>query len=535
MAFALNAPDAEELRPECFADEERQVEHLLRRSQRCNVQSRAFSSSSSSSSATDTVQARQTALEELTRRFSSLDYRDEWLVAATWLVDRASSVAAGSAAQHQDSADPAACAGDIYKSKPFWLGAVLMMVKMLGADTELDCDPKEIMMPLMLDWPNEPLEESDASQTRKERLQKCWNDMVKAEHQICNLLGFDLLVPTPLDILQALAAVILKAGKGSRWSGFEKGEIPVIRGSPGAKKPAKVLPVTRFEVLAGLLVELGLMRRPAEVYGSSQSTQVLAFAAIHVSLQGFSEELPDDSQALQAPKACISAFARLQSRLLSEEEVNKLPSVCAMLHRLWDEAETKSCPVLQKWTRRALGPGIKLPKPTGAVAEDLSVHEEPLSQTPPRRHPLPATATPVRLTATKGKKLKVGSPLSKCSVGLKMTPPLAKSKLQASPPLQRLPVSEQKSESLAQQRTELAQRSLKRRRTDDEPEQLAAPRCSQQKKAKPADILARLAACPKNEHSHDQTPCAPLPVLSQRPSPMKPRRRKTPILPILRS
>ena len=133
MGVPLNAPDADEIQPECFAYEERQVERLLRQSQRCNVHSKAFSSSSSS----DMMQARQTALEELTKRFSSLDYRDEWLVAATWLVDKAFSVAAGSVAQHQDSANPAACAGDIYKSKTFWLGAVLMMVKMYGAETEL--------------------------------------------------------------------------------------------------------------------------------------------------------------------------------------------------------------------------------------------------------------------------------------------------------------------------------------------------------------------------------------------------------------
>eukprot|EP00930_Biecheleria_cincta_P048372 TRINITY_DN33698_c0_g1_i1.p1 TRINITY_DN33698_c0_g1~~TRINITY_DN33698_c0_g1_i1.p1 ORF type:complete len:534 (+),score=113.10 TRINITY_DN33698_c0_g1_i1:38-1639(+) len=532
MGIALNAPDAEAVRPECTADEERQVEHLLRRSQRCSAHSRAFSSSSSSSTASDAVRVRQTALEELTRRFSSLDYRDEWLVAATWLVDRAAaSPAAG--AQQQDAA---ARACDVYKSKPLWLGAVLMMVKMLGADTELDCDPKEIMMPLMLDWPEDPHDESDGSRTRKERLQKCWNEMVKGEQRICNLLGFDLLVPTPLDLLQALAAVILKAGgEESPWSGFEKCEISVIRGSPGAKKPAKVLAMTRFEALAGLLVELGLMRRPAEVYGSDQSARLLAFAAIHLSLYGFFKELPDDSLALQAPKACTSAFARLQSRLLSEEEAKMLPSVCGMLHRLWEEAETNSCPVTQKWTRRSMGPGIKLPKPTSATAEDLSAHTEPLSQTPPRRHAPPATATPMRLTATRGKKLKPGSPVSKCSVGQKMTLPLAKSKEQASPPLQRVLITKQKSEALTQQRTELARSSLKRRRTDDEQEQLAAPRCPQQKKAKPADMLTRLAACQKIEHSHDKPPCAPLPVLSQGPSPMKPRHRKSPILPILRS
>lgn len=319
------------------------------------------------------------------------------------------------------------------------------------------------------------------------------------------------------------------------------------------------------------------MRRPAEVYGSSQGAQVLAFAAMHVSLLSFFEELPDDFQTLQAPKACISALARLQSHLLSEEEVHKLPCVSAILHRLWDEADTKSCPVLRKWARRGLGLGIKLPKPTCVVAEDLSVHEEPLPQTPPCWYSLPATSTPVWLTPTKGKNEKVGRPLSMCSIASKMMPLLAKSKVQALPPLQ----SEQKSESLAQPRTELAQRLLKRRRTDDEPEQLAAPRCSQQKKAQPADRrrrmtddgpeqlapprcsqqtqakpasrkrrmtddepeqlaaprctqqkakladrLASLSACQKNEHSHDQPPCAPLPVLSQRTSPKKLRRRK---------
>ena len=545
MGVPLNVPDADEIQPECFAYEERQVERLLRQSQRCNVHSKAFSSSSSS----DMMQARQTALEELTQRFSSLDYRDEWLVAATWLVDRAFSVAAGSAAQRQDSANPAACAGDIYKSKPFWLGAVLMMVKMYGADTELDSDLKDIMMPLLLDWPRKPFEESGASQTRTERMQNCWNEMVKVERRICTLLDNDLLVPTPLPLLQALAAVISKAGEGSSWSGFEKCEISLNRGSSRAKKPAKALPVTRVEALAGLLVELGLMRRPAEVYGSSQGAQVLAFAAMHVSLLSFFEELPDYFQTLQAPKACISALARLQSHLLSEEEVHKLPCVSAILHRLWHEADTKSCPVLRKWARRGLGLGIKLPKPTCVVAEDLSVHEEPLSQTPPCRHSLPATSTPVWLTPTKGKNQKVGRPLSMCSIASKMMPPLAKSKVQALPPLQ----SEQKSESLAQPRTELAQRLLKRRRTDDEPEQLAPPRCSQQTQAKPAyrkrrmtddepeqladprctqqkaklaDRLASLSACQKNEHSHDQPPCAPLPVLSQRTSPKKLRRRK---------
>lgn len=541
MGVAPNAPNVEAIEPECFAEEERQVEHLLRRSQRCDAHSKAFGSASSSDS--DLMQARLAALEELTRRFSNLDYRDEWLVAATWLVDRAA-IAARSTAVQQDEAKKDALRGELYKSKSFWLGAVLMMAKMLGADTELDCDPKEIMMPLMLDWPNEPRDESDASRTRKERLQRCWNEMVQSEQRICHLLGFDLLVPTPLDLLQALAAVISKAGEGSSWSGFDNGEISVIQGSPGAKKPAKKLAVSRFEALAGLLVELGLLRRPAEVYGSSHNARVLAFAAMRLSLQGFFSEFPDSPLASQAPKSCAIAFARLESRLLSEEEKQLLPSVCAMLHKLWEETETKSCPVMQKWSRRSLGPEVKLLKPTDVAAEALRAHKEPLSQTPPRRQSPPASATPLRLTATRGKKLKAGSPVSKSSAGPKIKPLLTKSRVQTSPSVQQLLVKKQKSEAPAQPRLELAQSFLKRRKAytlDLEQEQLDDNRsnqddcCPKQKKSKPADILTRLASCPKNEHSHDRPPCAPLPLLSLGPSPMKPRHRKSPILPILQS
>jgi hypothetical protein len=103
----------------------------------CSAQSGIFEGSLTS----DWETVRQAFLAELTNLFSKLGFPDEWLVSATWLVDRASA----RPAKQPKSPD--------FKSKAFWLGAVTSVIKMSRADAH--CHLKGMLKPLVRQWMRE--------------------------------------------------------------------------------------------------------------------------------------------------------------------------------------------------------------------------------------------------------------------------------------------------------------------------------------------------------------------------------------------
>lgn len=125
--------------------------------------------------------------------------RCEWLAAAAWLVARVAMKATG-------SVNP----GDIVESKMVWLGAVLAIFKLDGADTGLDCHVKDILKPLMPEWHGEPCVHPSS---KRDCLQRCWKDVVKAEYWLCHQLDFQLLVPVPGEFRQALRCTRLQCDK----------------------------------------------------------------------------------------------------------------------------------------------------------------------------------------------------------------------------------------------------------------------------------------------------------------------------------
>ena len=80
--------------------------------------------------------SRFAALKLLTEHFSELQYRDDWLVAATWALDRT---------LERTRFD---C---WYGSWRAWLGAILFVITKTGTDVELGCDARDILMPFLPD------------------------------------------------------------------------------------------------------------------------------------------------------------------------------------------------------------------------------------------------------------------------------------------------------------------------------------------------------------------------------------------------
>jgi len=288
--------------------------------------------------------------------------------------------------------DRAAAKAPVLGSKRHWLAAVLMVLKMQGADTELHCDVKEIMRPLMLGWHQDP----PNSKQEHEQLQLFWEEILVAEQKLFMLLNFEVLVPTPLDLLKALLGIVFAAGR-DEWA---EGHVKVARSHPLADKEPKDVALTRLEALAFLLLELGLLLQPQEAFaGKAGGAQLLAFAAFWTAHHAISRETSSSPS-----ETCKQTLMRAQGLLLTTKaEVAELGKLMKSLQQLWAKVDKRSCSTTKKWTHRSTGLGGDLPKPFVAKpaestlgSQQLVTDQMPHVETPPRRPSflMGASATP---------------------------------------------------------------------------------------------------------------------------------------------
>ncbi|CAE8709938.1 unnamed protein product [Polarella glacialis] len=352
------------LQVDSFEDE---LELLWRRTKRWPINSAAFLSADSGGA--EALARRRAAVEELTGQFALHDYRDEWLAAVVFLMDRA--------AASQESGSEAA----IFACKPLWRAAVLLVFKLAGADTELDCDVKDLLTPLMRDL--------RGLKDQEKALATCWEEALAAEFRLCRLLDFNLQVPTPLDLVGCLSSAVLSAAAGSTspWPGVVKGRVSVAASLASARVLAstRFVSTTRFESLAAYLLELAMFLRPEEAYGRGCPMAVLVMAVVSLALHGFCEE------GAAPPEPCVAALAAEQKRLLpAAADEKQLLWMLESLHLLWARSSASGQnSVAQKWSDRATGLQGELPRHAASCLASASAHAlataSPLVTSTPQR------------------------------------------------------------------------------------------------------------------------------------------------------
>lgn len=351
----------------------------------------------------DTLPSRQSAINWLVGQFEHFGFRDEWLSVAISFVDRtAASILHKSSATNTSSSSsvhtPERKAGqtladnalkkacEVVQHKEVWLAAVQMSLKMCEAESELDSSIQDVVLPLASF--GIPGLKCDSHR---------WEVVLKAEFFIMNNLNYSMMVPSPFQFVERLAILLARAARSEalKWDGFEEFDLPRLKGPPLKNReqqekrnrlmlPAR--PITRFQAVAHLLIELAIAHRPADVYTENLSLAAVATIVLELALHAFEGS---------APKVCAEMLAEHQMRMLAVEHSMARQRLLTSLHELWFQPPADSA-VFSKWNNRAIDTGLSIPKAPSELPLELKAWNsfstpqrkqlliEPRSETPPK-------------------------------------------------------------------------------------------------------------------------------------------------------
>jgi len=287
---------------------------------------------------------RYRAVALLLRAFENQSLRDEWLVAAVFLLDRS---------RVPRSKNPSARDVELQV-----LAAALMALKQSSAEAELDCAIRDIVLKL----PGG----GAASQARHDKL---WKRIVQVEFHMCQQLGYCIAVPTSFELAKWVSVDICTrvADSQPHWSGLEKGYLPAVGQQVQVPQP-------RFALLVAFLVELGVVHLEAsELYGHSAAFTLLAVSAVWLAAHSFGEP----------PKSCMNFLDTLQRNLHLEAlpETMCFRKLVERLQDLWQHPPVNS-EVVRKWHCREilLGgpfacPDIQLHLQTHEICQEATPHK----------------------------------------------------------------------------------------------------------------------------------------------------------------
>jgi len=194
-----------------------------------------------------------------------------------------------------------------------------------------------------------------------------WKSVTACELRICQLLDFQLLRPTSLDLAKWLVANLTARAGNVSWTGLVMAYMPAGRGTTRSRVP-------RYALLAYYFIELGVASDGfSELLFGPGSLVSLALAAIQASLELISDPAP----------ACLKqALDEWVAELLPDTLQQRLPSLSRVLRHLAEEGTSKKSAVVSKWFKRAQlgllgGPSPWLPQLSSSAARDVKWWKSP--------------------------------------------------------------------------------------------------------------------------------------------------------------
>jgi hypothetical protein len=342
-----------------------------------NLNSRSAGSRVNGGTLQGLERSRGAAIAWLAAKFAACGWRDEWLSAVIFLMDRAASVAAAKSAAAEGASpmvarpasspiSPAAAAGFVRQSAAerlmscgvHWLAAVLSVLKLSEADNELGSpEMRDVLLALSARCPDQRFfGQSD---------NRVWEAIVKTEFRLMHMLSYRLAMPSSMDLTSRIALDVCAAAPDT-WAGLQEITMPSIflpcrtggqattvpapEDVMGAGPSSQRLPTVCC--LAFYLVDLAIVHRPAEAYGmpplatqpSGQPAAALAIAALAVAVQAFA-----GGEEAAAAERCVEALREAQATVLSDDELQRyVPTLISTLSALWSRPPAMS-PVTRRW------------------------------------------------------------------------------------------------------------------------------------------------------------------------------------------
>eukprot|EP00929_Paragymnodinium_shiwhaense_P000045 TRINITY_DN10015_c0_g1_i2.p1 TRINITY_DN10015_c0_g1~~TRINITY_DN10015_c0_g1_i2.p1 ORF type:complete len:655 (-),score=136.93 TRINITY_DN10015_c0_g1_i2:657-2621(-) len=329
--------------------------------------------------------ARTEGIAWLTRKFASFGWRDEWLLQAVTLMDRAATVAAAEASDPRgqvpassSSSRPASsppetgrssalaagaaasAARRLYNSASCWLACVLTTLKLSEADTVMNNpDLRDVAAAFGVGTPDAyfaALPEADA-----------WRSIVVMEFRIHRKLNYRVSVPSVIDLVSRMSLELCAAACNSavenQWQGFVHLRLPApvaptSRRSSGesrssASKPSASSHTQCVSYLASHLAELAVAYAPEEVYGTATEMaqlETLPPALVSAALLC----LACHSFGCPPPEVCVRAIGDMMRRVhapcASPLPLWKLQHLMQALQQIWiSKRDPKACPAARKW------------------------------------------------------------------------------------------------------------------------------------------------------------------------------------------
>lgn len=271
------------------------------------------------------------AVARLTASFDAHKLRDDWLASTINILD---------------------AVGGVRNVADIW-AASLLILKQQESQVELGVPLKNIIFKLACVQTHSQVE--------------FWKSVTACELRICQLLDFQLLRPTSLDLAMWLVANLTACAVDVSWTGFVMADMPAPRGATRSRVP-------RYALLAYYLIELGVTSEAfSELLFGPGSLVSLALAAIQTSFELISDP---------APECLKQAVGEWVAELLPETLQKRLPSLSRVLRHLADEGTSKKSAVVSKWFKRAQlgllgGPSPWLSQLSSSSARDVKWWKSP--------------------------------------------------------------------------------------------------------------------------------------------------------------
>lgn len=303
---------------DCVLEEHQDSRQVLRimqeKARACWIDGKAIAQAS-------VIASRKKALSFLLPHFLKLNLRDEWSIAAIFLLDRVAS--------KRTSSDSISSCTSMSKESLHaeWLAATLIVLKQSQAAAELGT---RSIKDLLCKFANVGEHEWDLTFSPATQ---------QAELRILQLLEYRVFIPTPLDFASHIASDLCRkmrtAPAAAAWLGLDVGTLR----APGT---ALAMPTPLFSLLVAFLTELALAHVPADVYSTSVQPAALALVAVRLSLHAFGAP----------PDICIEQLQVLQCDLITPEDAELvLPPLAKVVHSLWAKPPADSL-VAKKWRAR---------------------------------------------------------------------------------------------------------------------------------------------------------------------------------------
>ena len=244
-------------------------------------------------------------LRWLSGMFDYYMLKDEWFFATVALLDRAEAARPRFSARKSLIVDS--------------LTAALATLKLSGAEAVFGCSVRQ----LVLDF------------ARNVGGDKIWDEVVKAELRLYELLNFHVCLPTvdELAVRIAMEVGLLARDTCADWPGLKHMRIAMPCHEPTIPQPC-------FVVLLHYIIELCVVHAPELIYQDS-SAGVVALAALRLTVLHFGN----------VPAKCTSFLREQEQSILKVGEAAQVSKTMANMAKLWNEPPQNS-EVVRKWHRR---------------------------------------------------------------------------------------------------------------------------------------------------------------------------------------